>query len=148
MAELTPLAEEADGLRSRVAEASRHAIEAEKAFEDLSTRSQSDDEEATKVRKEQDELLQKDAETHQRILDLLAEVEKERELKLDAEGKLATLEKRASLDEAAVARLRKEWDELLQTTERLRSKHGTAHEEHDQAFQEHDQACQERDDAQ
>ena len=40
-------------------------------------------------------------------------------------------EKRVSLDAAAVARLQKEWDELIQTTERLRSKHGTALEEHD-----------------
>ena len=39
------------------------------------------------------------------------------------------LEKRASLDAAAIARLRKERDELLQTTERLPSEHGAAHEE-------------------
>ena len=41
------------------------------------------------------------------------------------------LEKRASLDAMAVARLRKEWDELLQTAERLRSKRDVAHEERD-----------------
>ena len=34
-------------------------------------------------------MLQKDAKTHQRILDLLDEVEKERDLKLGAEEKLA-----------------------------------------------------------
>ena len=184
--------------------APRHAVEAEKAFEALLARSRRDNEEATKVRKEWDELLQKDVETHQQILDLLAEVEKERELKLAAEEKLAALEnkasldalavaqlhkerdellqkdaethqqildllaevekdrelnlgaeekltaleKRASLDVAVVAWLRKERDELLQIVERLHSECGTAHEEHDQAFQEHDQACQERDDAQ
>ena len=105
VAELTPLTEEADGLRSWVAEALRHADEAERAFEALSVRSRSDDEEATKVRKEWDELLQKDAETHQRILDLLAEVEKEKELKLGAEEKLVALEKRVSLDATEVARL-------------------------------------------
>ena len=44
------------------------------------------------------------------------------------------LENRASLDVAAVARLRKERDELLKTAERLRSKR--------------DQALRERDDAQ
>ena len=59
-------------------------------------------------------MLQKDAETLQRILDLLGEVEKERDLKLGAEEKLATLEKRARLDATAVTRLRKERDELLQ----------------------------------
>ena len=65
-----------------MAEGHRHADEADRAFETLSARSWKDDEEATKVRKEQDELLQKDAETRQWILDLLAKVEKERELKL------------------------------------------------------------------
>ena len=44
------------------------------------------------------------------------------------------LEKRASLDAMAVAR--------------LCSERGMAHEERDQAFRERDQACQERDDAQ
>ena len=62
---------------------------------------------------------------------MLAEVEKERELKLGAEEKLMALEKRASLDAAAVAQLRKERDELLQTMERLCSERGVAQEEHD-----------------
>ena len=57
MAELTPLAEEADSLWSWVAEARRHADEAERAFEALSVRSWRDDKEATKFRKERDELL-------------------------------------------------------------------------------------------
>ena len=50
---------------------------------------------------------------HQRILDLLAEAEKEQDLKLVAEEKLVELEWRASQDAEAVARLRKERDELL-----------------------------------
>ena len=53
------------------------------------------------------------------------------ELKLGAEEKLIALEKKASLDAATVARLRKERDELLQTTERLHSECGVAREEHD-----------------
>ena len=57
------------------------------------------------------------------------------------------LEKRASLDATAVARLRKERDELLESTERLRSEHSAAHEERDQAFRERDQACLEHNDA-
>ena len=57
MAELTPLAEEADSVRSRVTEARGHADEAKRAFEALSVRSWRDDEEAAKVRKEWDELL-------------------------------------------------------------------------------------------
>ena len=82
MVELTPLAEEAANLRSWVAKARRDADEAEKVFEALLMRSWKDDEDATRVRKERDELLQKDAETHQRILDLLSEVQKERDLRL------------------------------------------------------------------
>ena len=80
-----------------------------------------DAEAVTRLRKERDELLQKDAETRQQILDLLAEVEKKRELKLGAKEKLVALEKKASLDATVVARRRMEWDELLQTTERLHS---------------------------
>ena len=56
------------------------------------------------------------------------------DLRLGAEEKLATLEKRASLDAVAVFQLCKERDELLQTTERLCSERGAAREEHDQAF--------------
>ena len=65
VAELTPLTEEVDNLRSWVAEARWDADEAEKTFEALSVRSWRDDEEAAQVRKERDELLQKDVETHQ-----------------------------------------------------------------------------------
>jgi len=77
----------------------------------------------------------------------LAEVEKERELKLGVEEKLTALEKRASLDVVAVARLCKERDELLQTVEKLCSECGVAREEHDQAFRERDQAYLEHDNA-
>ena len=42
----------------------------------------------------------------------------------------------------AVAWLGKEWDELLQTMERLRSERGTARKEHDQALRECDDAQQ------
>ena len=57
MAELSPLTEEVANLQSRVAKTCRDADKAEEAFEALSMRSQRDDEEAAKVRKEQDELL-------------------------------------------------------------------------------------------
>ena len=57
VAELTPLTEEVNSLRSWAAKAHQHADEAERAFEALSARSRRDDKEATKVRKEQDELL-------------------------------------------------------------------------------------------
>ena len=62
--ELTPLAKAAANLRSRVPEAHWDDDKSEKAFEALSARSWKDDEEAARVRKEWDELLHKDAETH------------------------------------------------------------------------------------
>jgi len=65
VAELTPLAEEVDNLRSWVAETRRDADEAEKAFEALSVRPRKDEEEAARVKKEQDELLQRDADSCQ-----------------------------------------------------------------------------------
>ena len=57
MAELTPLAEEADSLWSWVVKARRHADEDERAFEAMLARSWRDDDEAAKVKKERDELL-------------------------------------------------------------------------------------------
>ena len=48
-------------------------------------------EEAARVQKEWDELLQRGIEACQWILDLLAEVEKERELKLGAEERSVAL---------------------------------------------------------
>ena len=62
--------------------------------------------------RERDQLLQRDVETHQQIIDLLAEDNKERELKLGAEERCASLQQRVSLDTEVVARLRKERDEL------------------------------------
>ena len=57
VAELIPLAEEVDSLRLREAEARRHEEETERAFEALSVRARQDEEEASRVRREQDELL-------------------------------------------------------------------------------------------
>ena len=57
MVKLTPLAEEAANLQSWVVEAHRDADEAEKAFEALPTKSQKDEEEVARIRKERDEPL-------------------------------------------------------------------------------------------
>ena len=105
-------------------------------------RAHKDEEEAARVRREWDQLLQRDAETHQRILDLLAEAEKERELKLVDEEKFIALAWRTSQDAEAVAWLRKERDELLQTMGRLHSERSMARKERDQAIREHDEAQQ------
>ena len=63
MAELTPLAAEVDNLRRPEAEAHWDVDLVEKSFDELSERARWDQEEAARVQKEQDELLQRDAET-------------------------------------------------------------------------------------
>jgi hypothetical protein len=74
-------------------------------FMDLLERSRKYDEEATLVKKEWDELLKRDAEDRQWILDLLGELEKERDLKLAVEGRLAALEMRMRQDVAMIEQL-------------------------------------------
>ena len=60
-------------------------------FQDLSARVQQDKEVAARVQKERDELLQKDAEAAEQAIDLLAELEIERDLKLRAEERSMAL---------------------------------------------------------
>jgi len=134
VAKLTPLAKEEDSLRLWEAEAHRHGEETKKAFETLSARARQYEEDTARVWREQDKPIQRDAETRQQMLNLLAQAEKERELKLVAEEKVAALEQRVSLDAEAVARLRKVRDELLQTAGRLCLERGAARKECDQAI--------------
>jgi len=57
---------------------------------------QQDEEAAARVRKEWDKLLQKDAEACQRAVELLEELERERDLKLEAEERSVALWQRAN----------------------------------------------------
>ena len=82
-------------------------------FEDLSAWVKQDEEVAARVQKERDELLQKDADASQQAVELLAELETEQDLKLKAEDRSAALQRRADQDAEAIARLRREQDELL-----------------------------------
>ena len=111
-------------------------------LQDLAARARQHVDEATRVEKQWDELLQRDVETCQRIVDLLDELEKEWELKLRAEGRSMALEQRVKLDTETVARLHGEQDEQLQTSERLHLECGTVHGECDQAIRERDEAQQ------
>ena len=77
--------------QQREAEARRDTEEAHGMFQDLSARVWQDEEASARVRKEWDELLQKDAEARQWVVDLLAEVDRERDLKLEAEERSAAL---------------------------------------------------------
>ena len=122
------------------AEARRDTEEIHGMFEDLSARVKQDKEAAAKVHKEWDELLQKDADANQRAIELLAELETERDLKLKAEDRSAVLQWRADQDAEVISQLRGERDELCWTEERLRSERSTAREEHDRAVRERDEA--------
>ena len=53
-----------------------------------------------------------DAEASQRAIELLEELERERNLKLEAEERSTALQQRANLDVEVIARLRRERDEL------------------------------------
>ena len=65
-------------------------------FQDLLARVQWDEEAATRVRKEQDELLQMDAEASQWAVDLLAKLETERDFKLRAKERSMALQQRVN----------------------------------------------------
>ena len=62
-------------------------------FEDLSVRVKLDEEATTRLRKEWDELLQKDAVASEQAVELLAKLEIERDLKLKAKERSAALQK-------------------------------------------------------
>ena len=65
-------------------------------FEDLSARTKLDEEEITRLRKERDELLQKNAAASEKASELLAELQTERDLKLKAEERSTTLQEKAN----------------------------------------------------
>jgi chromosome segregation ATPase len=97
----------------------------------LSERARKDGEEAAQVKKERDELCQRDTEARQQILNLQGKLEKEKGLKLAAEEKVTTLEAKARQDATVAERLRKERDDLRQTETRLRRECNGARQERD-----------------
>ena len=70
--------------QQREADARRDAEEFHGMFKDLSVRVKVDEEETARLQKERDELLQKDAAAREQAVELLAELEMERELRLKA----------------------------------------------------------------
>jgi len=117
--------------QQREIEACWDAEEIHGMFEDLLARVKLDEEAAARIPKEWDELLQKDAEASQRAIEVLAELETEQHLRQKAEDRSTALQQRANQDAKVTARLRREWDELRRTEERLRSERSTAREERD-----------------
>ena len=78
-------------IQQQEAEACCDVEEFHAMFEDLSTRTKLDEEEIARLRMERDELLQKNAVASERAGELLAELQMERDLKLKAEERSATL---------------------------------------------------------
>ena len=109
-------------------------------FEDLVVRVKLDEEEAAQIKKERDELVQKDVEASKRAAEVLSELETERDLRREAEDRSSDLRRRADQDAVLIYRLRRERDEARKAEERLRSEHSTAHEEHDRAIRERNEA--------
>ena len=103
-------------------------------FADLSARMKVDEEATARLRKEWDELLQREVAACERAGKLLAELETERDLKLKAEERSTVFQQKADQDVAVIDRLRKERDELHRTKDRLRSERSTTREERGRAI--------------
>ena len=100
-------------------------------FEDLAARVKLDEEEAAQIKKERDELVQKDVEASKRAAEVLNELETERGLRREAENWSSDLQQRAGQDDALIHRLRRERDEARRAEERLRLERSIAREERD-----------------
>ncbi|XP_066348016.1 uncharacterized protein [Miscanthus floridulus] len=122
------------------AEVCRDAEEIHGMFEDLKARSKLEEEEAARILKERDELLEKDAQASRRAIEAQNELETERDLRRKAESRAVALQEKVEADAVLIDRLRGERDEARRSEERLRSEGSTAHEERDRAIRERDEA--------
>jgi len=77
--------------QEREAEACRDAEEIHGMFEDLKARSKLEEEEAARILKERDELLEKDAQASRRAVEAQNELETERNLRRKAESEAVAL---------------------------------------------------------
>ena len=77
-------------------------------FEDLSARSKLDGEEIARLRKERDELLQRNAAANEKAGEVLKELEMERELRREAESRATALQQKVDEDVEVVCSLRVE----------------------------------------
>ena len=77
--------------QQREAQARQDAEDAHGMFEDLSARTKLDEEEIARLQKERDELLQKNAAASEKAGEPLVELQTERDLKLKAKERSATL---------------------------------------------------------
>ena len=77
-------------------------------FEDLSARSKLDEEEIARLRKERDELLQRNAAANEKAGEVLKELEMERELWWEAESRAMAFQQKVDEDVEVVRSLRAE----------------------------------------
>jgi len=124
--------------KEREAEACLDAEEIHGMFEDLKVRSKLEEEEAARILKERDELLEKDAQASRRAIESQNELETERNLRQKAESEAVALQKKVDEDAVLIDRLRRERDEARQSEERFRSEGSAAHEERDRVIRERD----------
>lgn len=96
----------------READACQDADEAEGSTSYYLDQLMKDGKEIEVLKKEGDELLQKDNEASEQALEILSTIEKDKERKLAAETKLTATEVQACQDAAMLEGIRKEWDEL------------------------------------
>ena len=75
-------------------------------FEDLSARSKLDEEEIARLRKERDELLQRNAAANEKAGEVLKELEMERDLRRKAESRAMALQQKVDEDVEVVRSLR------------------------------------------
>ena len=109
-------------------------------FEDLKARSKLEEEEATRILKERDELLEKDAQASKRAVEAQNELETERNLRRKAESEAVALQKKVDEDAVLIDRLCGERDEARQSEERFCSEGSAAREERDRVIRERDEA--------
>ena len=80
-------------------------------FEDLKARSKLEEEEAARILKERDELLEKDAQASRRAVEAQNELETDRNLRRKAESEAVALQKKVDEDAVLIDHLRGERDE-------------------------------------
>ena len=82
-------------------------------FEDLSARSKLDGEEIARLKKERDELLQRNAAANEKASEVLKELEMERDLRRKAESRATALQRKVDEDVEVVRSLRAELDDAV-----------------------------------
>ena len=100
-------------VQEREAQARQDAEEAHGMFEDLSARSKLDGEEIARLKKERDELLQRNAAANEKAGEVLKELEMERDLQWKAESRAMALQQKVDEDVEVVHSLLADLDDVV-----------------------------------